>query len=203
GPELPGTQPDLGNLPGGADISITHESSVRLASRGSAPVRGFEDEHGDLAGGPLLVFGVGGVGGDRALPPLGPLLPGDLPGDHVLPAGAVLELDGRVGAEVVVPARMGGGSALRRDRGIAAVMLDPHHRCLAELAAACPAVGDDHHRQAGVAQRRALRPAGALIQLDLVTDPGPRAWPVLTFDWHAPSQHPVRWPVTRYAIGRL
>ena len=27
-------------------------------------------------------------------------------------------------------------------------------------------------------------------QLDLVTDPGPGAWPVLAFDWHAPSQHP-------------
>src|SRR5262249_3895934 len=114
---------------------------------------------------------------------------GDLPGDHVLPAGPVLELDGRVGAEVVVPERVSGGSALRRDRGVAAVVLDPHQWRLAQPAAARAAVGDDHHRQAGVPQRRALRPARALIQLDLVADPGPRAWPVLTFDWHAPSQH--------------
>ena len=28
GPELPGAQPDLGNLPGGADVQITHGSSV-------------------------------------------------------------------------------------------------------------------------------------------------------------------------------
>src|SRR5215831_6134965 len=160
------------------------------ASRGSASIRGFEDEHGNLAGGPLLVFGVRRVGSYRALPPLGPFLPGDLPGDHVLPAGAVLEFDERVGAEVVVPARVGGGSALRRDRGITAVMLDPHHRCLAELAAARPAVGDDHHRQPGVPQRCALRAPRALVKLDLVTDPGPRAWPVLTFNRHAPSQHP-------------
>src|SRR5215467_16187973 len=90
------------------------------ASRGSAPIRGFEDENGNLAGGPLLVFGVRRVGGHRALPPPRPFLPGDLAGDHVLPAGAVLELDERVGAEVVVPARMGGGSALRRDRRITA-----------------------------------------------------------------------------------
>src|SRR5262249_14057478 len=121
--------------------------------------------------------------------------------DHVPPAGPVLELDERVGAEVVVPARVGGGSALRRDRGIAAVMLDPHHRCLADLAAARAAVGDDDHRQAGVPQRRALRPAGSLIQLDLVTDPGPRARPVLTVDWHAPSQHP-RWGARHAARDR-
>src|SRR5690348_3180556 len=160
------------------------------ASRGSASIRGFEDEYGNLAGGPLLVFGVRRVGGHRALPPPGPFLPGDLPGDHVLPAGAVLELDERVGAEVVVPARVGGCSALRRDRGVTAVMLDPHHRCLAELAAARPAVGDDHHRQAGVPQRGALRTPRTFIKLDLVTDPGPRAWPVLTFNRHAPSPHP-------------
>src|SRR5262249_55405636 len=171
------------------------------ASRGSASIRGFEDEHGNLAGGPLLVFGVRRVGSYRAPPPLGPFLPRDLPGDpvpparglpvdHVLPAGAVLEFDERVGAEVVVPARVGGGSALRRDRGITAVMLDPHHRCLAELAAARAAVGDDHHRQPGVPQRCALRAPRALVKLDLVTDPGPRAWPVLTFNRHAPSQHP-------------
>src|SRR6185312_7576928 len=190
GPELPGTQPDLGDLPGGTDVPVTHESRVGPASGGSARVRGFEDDPGNPAGGPLLVLRVGRVGGPRSLPPPGPLVPGDLAGDHVLYAGAALEFDERVGPEVVVPARMGGGSALRRDRGVAAVMLDPHHRCLADLAAARPAVGDDHHRQAGVPQRRALRPAGALIQLDLVTDPGPGAWPVLAFDWHAPSQHP-------------
>src|SRR5215471_1770429 len=167
------------------------------ARRGSAPVRGFEDEHRDLAGGLLLVFGVGRVGGDRALPPLGPLVPRDLAGDHVPLAGTVLQLHERIRAEVVVPARVGGGPALRRDRGVTAVVLDPHHRRLAELAAARPAVGDDHYRQAGVPQGGALRPARALIQLDLLPDPGPAARLVLTFDGHGPSQHPG--PAIRHA----
>src|SRR5215470_5468480 len=170
---------------------------ITAARRGSAPVRGFEDEHRDLAGGLLLIFGVGRVGGDRALPPLGPLVPRDLAGDHVPLAGTVLQLHERIRAEVVVPARMGGGPALRRDRGVTAVVLDPHHRGLAELAAARPAVGDDHYRQAGVPQGGALRPARPLIQLDLLPDPGPRARLVLTFDGHGPSQHPG--PAIRHA----
>src|SRR5207247_5582892 len=37
GPELPGTQPDLGNFPGGADIQITHGSSARPAAAAQLP----------------------------------------------------------------------------------------------------------------------------------------------------------------------
>src|SRR5439155_26480226 len=151
----------------------------------------------------LLVFGVRRVGGDRALPPPGTLVPRELPGDHVPLASAVLQLHGRVGAQVVVPARVGGSPALRRDRGITAVVLDPHHRRLAELAGARSAVGDDHYRRAGVPQRRALCPARALIQLDLVTDPGSRARLVLSIDWHAPSQHPRRGDPPRTATAAV
>src|SRR5215475_2315794 len=147
--------------------------------RGSAPVDWLEDEHRDLAGGLLLVFGVRRVCGDRALPPLGPLVPRQLPGDHVPLAGAVLQLHGRRRAQVVIPAWVGGGSALGRDSGITAVMLDAHHRCLAELAGVRPAIGDDHYRQAGVAQRRAVCPSRALVELDLITYPGSRARLVL------------------------
>src|SRR5712691_7542407 len=148
-------------------------------------VGGFQDEDRDLAGGLLLVLAVRGDGGHRALPPLRPLLAGELPGDHVHAVRAVLELDGRVRPEVVVPVGMLRGTALGRHRRIPAVMLDPHQRGLAHLAAADPAIGDDHHRQAGVTQRRALGPAGTLVQLDLVPDPGGRARLVLFLDWHS------------------
>src|SRR5262249_11606665 len=179
----------------------------RTARRpGGRPVRsgragGLEDEHRDLARGPLLVLGVGRVRSDRALPPLGALVPGYLPGHHVLLARAVLHLHARVRAEVVVPERVGRGTALRRDRGVPAVVLDPHHRGLAQLAAARPAVGDDHHGQAGVAQRGGLRPARALVLLDLLADPGPRARLVLTLDRHGARQHLRRYrPVNLFLI---
>src|SRR5262245_30040493 len=84
------------------------------------------------------------------------------------------------------------GTALRRDGRIPALMLDPHHRGLAQLAAAYPAVGDDHHGQAGVAQRRALRPARSFVELHLLPDPGPRARLVVILNWHAASQAPGR-----------
>src|SRR5215831_13594658 len=92
----PGAHNLTGNRPGPA--GATQLRPARTASgRGAAPqpqVRsgrsgpgGLEDEHRDLAGGLLLIFGVGRVGGDGPLPPLGPLVPRDLPGDHVPPAG--------------------------------------------------------------------------------------------------------------------
>ena len=127
--------------------------------RRSARVGAFEDEDRDLARGLPLVLGVGRVRGDRALPPLRALVSRGLPRDHLLLVRAVLQFDARIRAEVVVPARMGRRTPLGCHRGIAAVVLDPHHRRLAQLAAARPAVGDDHDGKAGVAQRRALRAA--------------------------------------------
>src|SRR5262249_46540299 len=150
-------------------------------------------ESRDLAGGPVLVLGVGRVGRHRPLPPLRPLVAGDLARDHVLAVRAVLELYRRVRPEVVVPLRIGGGTALRGDGRVPPVVLDPHHRGLAQLAAADPAVGDDHHGQAGAAQRRAPRPAPTFVLFHLLPDPRPRAGLVIVRNWHAASQAPRRW----------
>src|SRR5262249_41153191 len=145
-----------------------------------------------LAGAPLLVRRGGREGSYRPLPPPRPPSAGDLPGDHIHAVWAVLKLHRGVRPEVVVPLRMGRGTALRRDGRVPAVMLDPHHRSLAYLAAADPAVGDDHHGQAGVTQRRALRPARAFVEFHLIPDPGPRARLVVILNWHAASQAPGR-----------
>src|ERR1700728_3779380 len=153
----------------------------------SARSDGLEDEHRDLAGRPLLVLRVRRVGSDRPVPPLGSLVAGNFPGGHVPPVRAVLQLDPRVVPQVVVPLRMLRGAATGRHGGVAAVMLHPHHRRLAHLAAARPAVGDDHDGKAGVAQRRPLRATGTLIGLDLVAYPGLRARLVVTIDRHGPK----------------
>src|SRR5229473_5568237 len=137
--------------------SRTSCSTASHRGRGTADWRrsgtggGFQHEHRDLPGGLLLVLGVGRVGGHRPLPPLRPLVAGDLPRDHGPAVRAVLKLHLRVRPEVVVPQRVGRGTALRGHRRVPAVMLDPHQRGLAQLAAPDPAVGDDHHGEAGVA----------------------------------------------------
>src|SRR6266487_4564819 len=124
---------------------------------GSTPADAFQDEHRNLTRRLFLIFGIRWKCGYGALPPLRAFLASDLSGGHLPRAWAVLQLDSRIRAEVVIPERMSWGAALRRHRSVAAVMLHPHHRCLPLFAAACPAVGDDHHRKAGVAQRRPLR----------------------------------------------
>jgi hypothetical protein len=53
-------------------------------------------------------------------------------------------------------------------------MLDAHQRRPPKLAAVDTAVDDDNDRQTGIAQGRALGPARALPDLDLLTDPGGR-----------------------------
>ena len=91
----------------------------------------------------------------------------------------------RVGDEVVVPGRVLGGAALRRDGGVDAVMLDPHHRVLAELAGLVAARGDHHDRPLRVAAEDVrLGAAGRLVLLDLVADPLGRAGLVLTLKCH-------------------
>ena len=100
-----------------------------------APVGGLQDEDRDLPVRLLLVVGVRRVRGDGPLPPLGLLRAGDLAGRHVLLDRAVLELDMRVGLDVVVPDRVLGRAAQRGDHRVTPVVLHPHQRGLAELAA--------------------------------------------------------------------
>ena len=154
-----------------------------------APADPLEDEHRDLARGLLLVLRVRRIRGDRPLPPLRALVAGHLARDHLPPLRAILELDPRVRAEVVVPEGMRRRAALRRHGRIAPIVLHPHHRRLAHLAAARAAIRDDHHRQAGIAQRRSPRPARALVLPDLVANPRLRARLVLTVNSHTGSQH--------------
>ena len=93
-----------------------------------------EHEDRDHPLGLRLVVGVVRPGGDGALPPLGPLVAGDLAGDHVLVDRPVTQFDVRVGDEVVVPDRVLRRPAERRDDGVATIVLDAHQRRLAQLA---------------------------------------------------------------------
>src|SRR5579875_1093143 len=136
----------------------------------------------------LLVLGVRRVGGDRPLPPDSSLLAAGFVHNGVERLGAVLDAHLVGGRDhVVVPAGVRGRSALGRDQGVLAAALDPHERSLADLAAAPAAVADDHHRHAGVQEGVTLPTAGALISLDLLTDPLLGAWFVVSFEGHANS----------------
>src|SRR4051812_38934470 len=86
--------------------------------------------------------------------------------------------------QVVVPDRMRRRSALRRDREIAALVLDPHQRGLPQLSALRPHACDDDDRQSGVAQGVGTGPTRCLVGLDLLADPVGRARLVLTNQWH-------------------
>src|SRR5207248_5405457 len=68
---------------------------------------------------------------------------------------------------------------------MAAVVLDPHQRCLAQLAAARADGREDDDRQPGVPQRRRLGAAGALVGLDLLAHPSDRDRLVFALQWHA------------------
>jgi hydroxyacylglutathione hydrolase len=148
-----------------------------------------QHEHRDQARCPLLILGVRRVGRDGPLPPRGALVAGQFARRHLPLVGPVLHFHARVGAQVVVPERVLGRPALGRDCGVAAVVLDPHHRRLANSAGLRAAVGDDHHGQPGVAQRRPGAAARTLVLLDLVPDPRGRAWYILTVYSHGPIQH--------------
>ena len=53
-----------------------------------------------------------------------------------------------IGDQVVVPERVGRGTALGRDDGVVAAVLDPHQRGLADLSGPGAPAGQDHHRHA-------------------------------------------------------
>src|SRR6266496_5062536 len=98
------------------DLYVTGVQTCALPicseGRRSGCAGALEDEDRNLACGLPLVLGVRRERGDRALPPFRALVPGNLTGDHVPFARAVLKLDPRVRPEVVVPARVGRGAAL-------------------------------------------------------------------------------------------
>jgi glyoxylase-like metal-dependent hydrolase (beta-lactamase superfamily II) len=170
-----------------------HTRQVALAQpelpcyRGLTPL--FQGEDRDETVGLLLVFGVGRVGGDRALPPGGAFVAADLAGGRFPLLRAVLELDVRVGEEVVVPQRVLRGTALGRDGEVGTLVLDAHQRGLADLAGLGATVRDDDDRHPGVPQRRALGAATALVFFDLSPDPLGRAWFVCTVNSHVTIQH--------------
>src|SRR5262249_47889941 len=92
--------------------------------------------------------------------------------------GFIAQLNLRVGAQVVHPDRVLGRAALRTDEDVAIAVLDAHQRRFANGAGLVARVRDQNHRQAGVAQGRALGAAAALVELDLLSDPVARAWDI-------------------------
>src|SRR3954454_11749562 len=149
-------------------------------------VNTFEQEHRDLTLSLALVLGVRREGGDCSLPPLRALLALELARDHLPLLALVLKLDLRVSQQVVVPDRMGGRAALRRDGKVATVVLDPHQRCLAQLAGLRATAGHDDDGPTCVTQRRRPGPAGRFVLLDLRADPVDGAGLVLTLQHVAP-----------------
>src|ERR1700722_2639950 len=156
------------------------------------PIGLLEHEHRDQPIGLLLVLRVRRVGGDRPLPPRRALVAGHLARGELERVRSVLDHDLRVGPEVVHPDRVLGSAAHRPDRHVVALMLDPHQRGLTHRAGLGAPVGDDHHRQPGLAQRRPGGAAGTLVLGYLIPNPSPRARHVLTVDSHAHIQHPDR-----------
>src|SRR4051794_40940224 len=152
----------------------------------------FQQEHGDQPVRALLVVGVGRVDLHRPVPPLGAFLSGELPRDHVPFAGTVLQLDLGIREQIGVPGRVLRGAADRRHRGIAALVLDPHHRVLPELAALRTPTRHDDDRQPRVPQGERTCAPRALIQLDLVAHPLLTAGLVFTVERHGSIQPQMR-----------
>src|SRR3954469_13679384 len=167
---------------GSAGSSTSHGGTAHEAD---ASVHPLEQEHRDLAVGPLLVLRVRRPGLDRVVPPLAPLLAGQQPHGVGVPLGSVLELDLGAGEEVVVPLRVVVRPALRGDRDVLPVALDPHHRVLPQEPAPGADRGDHYDRVAGVSQRVGPLSVGLLVRRDLVTDPLLLAGGVDPFECHA------------------
>ena len=145
------------------------------------------DEDRDLAGGALLVLGVGRVGGHRALPPLGPLVAGDQAHGGVPRLGAVLDGRRPSGSATRLWYQTGwvGAPPWEATRAYSPSCSTRMSGDLAELAALVAAGGHDDDRHAGVEERVALGAARPLVGLDLVAHPLLRARFVLTLKRHA------------------
>src|SRR6476661_1694634 len=171
--------------------------SRRMAGQRATGRRGYsallavdplEQEDRDLTVGLLLVLGVRRVLRDRPLPPLRALVAlGDTRAVGVL-LSAVLEVDLGVVDEVLVPRRVLGRPALGGDRGVHTVVLDPHHRVLAQLARLRTLRRDHDDGPLRLAHEgvRAL-PVGRLELLHLLAHPVARAGLVLTLKCHTGS----------------
>src|SRR5690606_31115434 len=127
-----------------------------------------EDDDRDRALGLLLIVRVRREGRHGTLPPDLALRAGHLARGVGGAHRTVLELDGGVGEEVRVPLRVRGRTALGGHDGVLALVLDPHQRGLAQLAAPRPDRGQDDHGTP--LHLVALAPVGALVGLDLVAD---------------------------------
>src|SRR5207245_9961040 len=90
---------------------------------------------------------------------------------HRLRLGVVAALDGRVGAQVVYPDRVRRRPTHGPDEDIVGAVRDAHQWGLAGRTGLVACVGHDNHRQPGIAERGAVGPATALVELDLVTHP--------------------------------
>src|SRR4051794_1003414 len=167
--------------------------ALATTARGIRSALPLEDEDGDLPVGPGRIDGVVRPRLDRPGPPLLPLLTRELAGQVVVALGSVLQLDMRIGDQVVVPDRVLRRSALRGDDRVVAVVLDAHEGGLAHLAGLRSTRRQDDDGPA--VPRRPLRATRALVELNLVAHPLLGARLVFTLDRHSPSQHPA--PVTR------
>lgn len=106
---VPGDRGFMRDRPGCSPLTAapaSEQASRAAASTPSALVVALQHEERDLPAGLLLVLLVLRERLDRALPPLGLLLTGDLTGRHVPLGRAVLELDMRMSLQVEVPDRV-------------------------------------------------------------------------------------------------
>src|SRR6266404_4825035 len=153
--------------------------NFRLTNRLSGSF-GLCDENWDPPCGPHLVVRVRRIRRDGEIPEPCPLsLVLYFTNSHRLYHGVITDLDGRIDAEVVHPHRVCRRSSKRADEDVVGAILDAHQGGLANRAGLVACVGHDDHRQPGVAERGALCPATALVELDLVAHPLPGAWDVV------------------------
>ena len=73
--------------------------------------------------------------------------------------------------KVVVPVGIVRGTALRRHQRVLPFVLHAHQRNLADRPRSCSAHRDDDDWNARLAERAALKPARALVELHLVAHP--------------------------------
>jgi hypothetical protein len=160
-----------------ADVDVNGHDTPPGQTARLLRVDGREHENRHDPGGLRLVLGVVRPGRDGPLQPDRVLIAVYFPGLIVLLDRAVLQFHVRVGGHVVVPDGVLGRTAQRRDDGVLAVVLDAHHRRLAQF----PRLGT-HRRQHdhGLALVvGALGAAGALVEVDLAAAEVERARLVL------------------------